>query len=55
VERTRNDETPQPRCVRVRDLTVDGKLSLIDDVFASAGSANSFSRSMVDADSWPAR
>ncbi len=36
---------------RLRDLTVHTKLMLVDDVFASIGSANFFSRSMVGTDS----
>ncbi|MEV6345605.1 phospholipase D-like domain-containing protein [Actinoplanes sp. NPDC051851] len=36
---------------RIRDMTVHSKLMLIDDVFASIGSANFFSRSMVGTDS----
>jgi phosphatidylserine/phosphatidylglycerophosphate/cardiolipin synthase-like enzyme len=36
---------------RIRDLTVHTKLMLVDDVFASIGSANFFSRSMTGTDS----
>lgn len=36
---------------RLRDLTVHTKLMLVDDVFASIGSANFFSRSMAGTDS----
>jgi phosphatidylserine/phosphatidylglycerophosphate/cardiolipin synthase-like enzyme len=36
---------------RLQDLTVHTKLMLVDDVFASIGSANFFSRSMVGTDS----